>query len=145
MTRLRSVGARSTCAALLALWCATSFWLSSQNDPEESVGVRLRLNDKVEHGVEYATGGFLAAGAFGFLRGRRGFAAAVAFCGLWGASDEWHQSFVPGRDSSVFDLAADVAGCTIGALAWTWAAGPADSRRASVDESEQTTDRAGRT
>jgi VanZ family protein len=120
---------------LLTLWCATSYWLSSQNDPEQSVGVHLRLNDKVEHGIEYATGGFLAAGAFGFLRGRRRIAAAVAFCGLWGASDEWHQSFVPGRDSSVFDLAADVVGCTIGAVAFAWAAGPANARQPPVDES----------
>jgi VanZ family protein len=40
---------------------------------------------------------------------------------VYGASDEFHQSFVPGRDSSVFDLAADGVGALAAAvllLAW---------------------------
>jgi len=39
----------------------------------------------------------------------------VIFCGLYGASDEWHQSFVAGRDASLFDWLAD----TLGALLLT--------------------------
>jgi uncharacterized protein YfiM (DUF2279 family) len=42
--------------------------------------------------------------------------AAVAF----GATDEIHQSFVPGRDASWFDLLADTVGATIGASIVTW-------------------------
>jgi hypothetical protein len=34
--------------------------------------------------------------------------ALVVF--LWGASDEWHQSFTPGRDASVCDILTDFAG-----------------------------------
>ena len=34
--------------------------------------------------------------------------AVVVF--LWGASDEWHQSFTPGRDASVCDILTDFAG-----------------------------------
>ena len=134
MTRFSSVGARRVFAVLLALWCVGTFVLSSQSDPEDYVGVRFRLNDKVEHGVAYATGGFLAGGAFGFLRDRRRLAAAVAFCGLWGASDEWHQSFVPGRSASAADLAADVVGASVGGLAFALAAGRAQAPRTSVDE-----------
>lgn len=35
---------------------------------------------------------------------------------LFAASDEWHQSFVPGRDPSFGDLAADLTGLTLGFL-----------------------------
>jgi len=34
----------------------------------------------------------------------------VAVCAAYGISDEWHQSFVPGRDASVWDWLADVSG-----------------------------------
>ena len=37
---------------------------------------------------------------------------------LFGASDEFHQSFVPGRDTDVFDWVADTLGATAGALVW---------------------------
>jgi VanZ family protein len=44
--------------------------------------------------------------------------AAVAY----GASDEWHQSFVPGRPMSGADLVADTIGALIAAgVLWAWA------------------------
>ncbi len=36
----------------------------------------------------------------------------VAFCLLYGVVDELHQSTVPGRDASVFDILTDVCGAT---------------------------------
>lgn len=36
--------------------------------------------------------------------------SGVVFCAFYGASDEWHQSFVPGRDASPFDWLADTLG-----------------------------------
>ena len=42
----------------------------------------------------------------------------VAWLGLFllGCLTEWLQQFVPGRGASVFDLAADVAGASLGLL-----------------------------
>ena len=38
---------------------------------------------------------------------------ALAFCSLYGWSDEWHQSFVPGRYSSISDWLADTIGAAL--------------------------------
>ncbi len=137
MTRLTTARARTVFAVLLVLWCAASFTLSSRSDPYAFVHVPHVLNDKVEHGIEYATGGFLAAGAFGFLAGRRPVYAAITFCGLWGISDEWHQSYVPGRDCSPYDQMADVVGGTIGAFTFAVASARAQERGGGVDESDK--------
>jgi VanZ family protein len=51
-------------------------------------------------------------------------AAVIAFaCAvLYGASDEFHQGFVPGRTPDALDLTVDAvgAGVTLGAAAWMW-------------------------
>jgi VanZ family protein len=39
---------------------------------------------------------------------------AVLLTSLYGLSDEWHQSFVPGRDASAADLLADFTGALVG-------------------------------
>ncbi len=40
------------------------------------------------------------------------------FCVLYGISDEFHQSFIPGRFVSVGDVAADGAGALLACCAW---------------------------
>ena len=44
---------------------------------------------------------------------------AVTICWLYGASDEYHQSFVPGRTVDVLDWVADALGSIMGAGAMT--------------------------
>lgn len=45
----------------------------------------------------------------------------VLLCVLYGATDEWHQSFVPRRTADVHDLLHDGIGAAIAALAvWLW-------------------------
>ena len=38
---------------------------------------------------------------------------SVLFCLFYGMTDEWHQSFVPGRDADWMDLVADTMGAII--------------------------------
>lgn len=116
MTAVPARRARVACGVLLGVWCAALWTLSSKSDPEDFVGVKIPLNDKVEHGLAYAAGGALAVAAFGASRRLRPWAAAVLFCTAWGISDEVHQSFVPGRDSSAADAVADFAGASAGAF-----------------------------
>jgi VanZ family protein len=70
-------------------------------------------HDKILHAAEYGGLGFLLTNALGVRRWWWAVLAAV----LFGISDEFHQSFVPGRfGNDVGDLAADTVGATLGAL-----------------------------
>lgn len=42
----------------------------------------------------------------------------VLICWLYGLSDEFHQSFIPGRFVSAADVLADVCGALLACLAW---------------------------
>ena len=77
-----------------------------------------QLTDKHVHGVVYAgfaltlvraTAGGTWAGVTAATAGK----AAAAGRGMYGATDEWHQSFVPGRDADVRDLVADAVGAAL--------------------------------
>ena len=43
---------------------------------------------------------------------------AVGMTMLYGATDEWHQSFTPGRDPDVLDWVADAVGACVAAACW---------------------------
>jgi VanZ family protein len=42
----------------------------------------------------------------------------LVFATLYGLTDEWHQSFVPGRSAAVADALADMVGAIVGSAAW---------------------------
>ena len=102
---------------MLTLWgpflgaLAVIFGLSSMSDVPGAHYVW----DKLLHTVGYAGLGVLALRAFhgGFEPPRL---ASTIYAGLtvilWGISDEFHQSFVPGRDASAWDVVADSVGFT---------------------------------
>jgi VanZ family protein len=73
--------------------------------------------DKVIHGLEYAMLGALAARA---VSGRAGRAVILgALIGsLYGASDELHQLFTPGRSCDPRDWVADTIGASVGATSY---------------------------
>ena len=59
---------------------------------------------------------FLHALAYCREISRAQFMAAVCLAVLYSASDEWHQSFTPGRTPSLYDVGIDTAGALIGAI-----------------------------
>lgn len=91
---------------------AVIFWLSSQSQVPGAHYVW----DKALHVVGYAGLGVLALRAFhgGLARPRLlpTLLAAIVVV-LWGISDEYHQSFVPGRDASALDVVADTIGMAL--------------------------------
>ncbi len=100
-----------------------------------------RVNDKVAHAGGYALLGVLCAralaGGFAVPLTLPRVVAAVVIAALYGASDEWHQAFVPGRSSDIRDWYADVIGASVGA-GLVWACGiiwpRVGARRASSHE-----------
>jgi VanZ family protein len=92
------------------------FYLSSQSDPMPVLTENVW--DKAVHTIEYAVLGFLFCRAF---VGEDwpltlGGSAALAATSLYGASDEWHQLFTPGRSSDIHDWFADTLGALLGVI-----------------------------
>ncbi len=95
-----------------ALWAGVLFLLSeAQLDPGPGW---LALNDKVVHLGLYGVLG--ATLAWGLRRGASSLRPLpLILLGVaYGVLDEWHQSFVPGRDPSTGDVLADAAGLILG-------------------------------
>jgi VanZ family protein len=92
------------------------FYLSSQSNPP---GVDLGP-DYVLHSLGYLIlGGAISWGMSGGLRlvlSRSHLLLCWLLGVVYGGLDEFHQSFVPGRDPSFSDLAADAVGSAVGVL-----------------------------
>lgn len=97
--------------------------LISYASSQPGLTVPFNIWDKAAHATEY---GVLAALIWRAIGGSF-FAAATPWraagylgaCGLYGVLDEFHQSFVPGRDASALDVTADVVGAAA-VLAALW-------------------------
>ena len=75
--------------------------------------------DKVFHFLEYLVFGFLLARVIQTAQPKtrlKLFVFVIVFALIWGAIDEVHQSFVPLRDASFFDLIADCLGASVGQI-----------------------------
>jgi VanZ family protein len=59
---------------------------------------------------------FLPAALYGGVM-RGALLLALSLASLYGATDEFHQSFVPGRSADVLDWLADTLGAALGASA----------------------------
>ena len=78
--------------------------------------------DKLYHFIEYAILGGLLAWAFvkakpPVVPSAWIWSLAAVISILYGASDEWHQTFVPGRFATLADWVADALGSVAGVLA----------------------------
>ena len=106
----------------VVVYMAILFGLSSQSSLPQPPGT---LSDKHLHAIAY--GGLsalacraLAAGALDAVTPARA-VGAVGVAVLYGATDEFHQAFVPGRSSDVLDLVADGVGAALAAGGlWAW-------------------------
>jgi VanZ family protein len=109
----------------VAVWATLIFVLSSFSNPPGQTGAEWWA--QAGHFGEYLVLGLLLA-RFLATAGRRWPAALVMFgawlaASLYGASDEWHQSFVPGRDANLVDVYTDSAGAFVGVLLWRFGPG----------------------
>lgn len=100
--------------ALLTM--AIIFWFSSQPSSElPNFGLVDRMIKKSGHVFEYAVLSFWVWYALGFRKDHRWLAWLFAL--LYAVTDEYHQSFVPGRFPSIWDV---IIFDNVGALIGTW-------------------------
>lgn len=97
----------------LIFYCLLIYWLSDQ--PALPAPMWFENQDKLYHAGAYSIMGLLAWRSFKHLVSSPIILAllSIAFCSLYGLSDEWHQSFVVGRESSVADWVADTSGAAL--------------------------------
>ena len=96
----------------LILYGLFIYWLSDQPSLKPPIDFGFDYQDKLYHAGAYFVMGFLAWQSFkhrvnspiilGLL--------SIVFCSLYGLSDEWHQSFIAGRESDSADWIADTLG-----------------------------------
>lgn len=108
---------------LAAPFVALAIWLLSSRStlpmPEGIPGL-----DKVAHLIAYATLAFSLAwwpkGSAWHLHPVGTALIVIAITSAYGGLDEYHQSYVPGRNMSVFDWVADTLGAGLGAAGFGW-------------------------
>jgi VanZ family protein len=100
------------------------YFLSAQPDLNSGLGLVDEVGRKLVHMAEYGLLWWLWSRAFGF---RRPVLAAVITL-AYAATDEFHQTFVHGRNGSPIDWGIDAAGV---ALAWALSVVWARSRQSS--------------
>lgn len=95
---------------VLIIYCAFIYWLSSK--PSLPTPSLFPHQDKVFHMGAYFIMGTLAWRLFRTFSSKTTIImiCSVLFCLFFGVTDEWHQSFVPGRDADFLDLVADTMG-----------------------------------
>jgi len=103
-------------------WASVIFYFSSL--PSETVSrFVVSFDDLILHFAEYALLGFLLGLAFLHPAEKNRWQWVVLACLigiLYGASDEIHQSFVPGRHATVSDFLADSIGTVTGTVLYSW-------------------------
>jgi VanZ family protein len=101
-----------------AAYALVIFLLSARPDPLPFLPPGIWAYDKVLHALEYALLAGLVAPALRLagLRPAAAVVVAVVIASAYGATDEFHQSFVPGRSADVLDWVADTVGSIVGAV-----------------------------
>ncbi|WP_411725258.1 VanZ family protein [Methyloglobulus sp.] len=97
----------------LLFYCAMIYWLSDQ--PSLPLPMLFEYQDKLHHFTAYFLMGILASRNFRhFVEPPFNLAVvSIVFCSLYAISDEWHQSFVVGREADALDWVADTVGAIV--------------------------------
>ncbi len=114
---------------LIRLWLPVLLWMGAifigssigpvpQVGGEETDKVTHRLAHVIEFGVLGAL--VLRATSQGKPPTKREVLLTLAIVGLYGASDEFHQRFTPGRASEGLSVLFDVAGGALGVWVYRW-------------------------
>src|SRR5262249_36981782 len=99
-----------------ALWLPIALYLGliSFLSHQPSLTIPGDLPDWIAHGAEYAVLGWLVSRVVRPMRpSPAAWGLALAGCAVFGLVDEYHQSFVPGRDASLHDAGADAGGAAL--------------------------------
>ncbi len=103
----------------LVVYACLIFILSSLSKQPEALSFLFDY-DKLLHAVEYYVLGYLLMRVLMTSPRtwlvRRSIIITIVIGIVYGLSDEWHQSFVPGRCSSVIDVLFDMVGVVTAAL-----------------------------
>lgn len=96
-----------------------SYWPFAQGEGEETASP---LNFIVRKSAHLSAFGILAVLVFQALVPRRwAYIGAWSFATLYAATDEWHQSFEPGRTALFSDVVIDACGALIALwIVWAW-------------------------
>ena len=116
MSRVERAG---RCLVLLALMALITFWSGQSDLPIDQPSVAAGLHGfqhRLAHLAAFGLLGLLARWAFdGWPRAAL---LAVLVTSVFGASDEWHQSFTPGRRSAIDDWLLDTLAAALAVLVW---------------------------
>jgi len=113
LNRLILSSTRQLHQLFLFLYCDLVFWVSHQ--PSVPMPHLFPHFDKIIHAATYFGMACLAWTCFSHYP-KKTYYQTILFCMLFGATDEWHQSFVIGRLADPYDWAADILGATSAAL-----------------------------
>lgn len=110
-------------ARLNRRWMPSLLWagviLVGTSLPGNAVPHEVSLHDKALHFSAYAVlGALLARDLQGVTATWWAALIAMAVAVAFGAADEWHQQFIPGRYSDVADWRADSIGAVGGTILW---------------------------
>ena len=103
---------------LTCCWIAAIYYLSSQS--YINIEISFPAKDKLFHMAAYGLLGVFILGIMrpnptGYSYNQAALATLIAT--VYGITDEWHQSYVPGRTSDPLDVVADFVGALLATLA----------------------------
>jgi VanZ family protein len=106
------------------IWMAVIFFLSHQSTIAYPASLDARIVSTLGHIGVFAVLAVLIWWALGLcpLSLDRRAVLSVVLAILYGVTDEWHQSFVPGRMPDMMDIVADTFGATVAMILMTWLA-----------------------